>query len=186
MTTSRTTGVRASSRATSRDDNFMTMAFAKSFLLIGGTASFLCAQTPHYPPAPVSNQIDDYHGTKIADPYRTLENADAPSTRKWIEEENALTFSWLAKLPGREKIRAQLTSLWNYEKFTRFYKAGGHYFYLHNSGLQNQAVLEVLDSLNGTPRVLIDPNTYLKDGTAALNGQSVSWNGKLMAYAMAQ
>src|SRR5580698_6780715 len=162
------------------------MAIAKTFLLIGGVASLLSAQRMPYPQAPTSGQIDDYHGTKIADPYRTLENADAPSTRKWVEEENALTVSWLAKLPGREKIRAQLTGLWNYEKFSQFYKASGHYFYLHNSGLQNQAVLYFMDSLNGTPRELIDPNTFLKDGTAALNGQSVSWNGKLMAYAMAQ
>src|SRR5580658_11282074 len=151
------------------------MAIARTFLLIEGAMSLLCAQRLPYPQAPTSGQIDDYHGTKIADPYRTLENADAPSTRKWIEEENALTFSWLAKLPGREKIRTQLTGLWNYEKFTKFYKAGGNYFYLHNSGLQNQAVLEVMDSLKGTPREFIDPNTYLKDGTAALNGQSVSW-----------
>ncbi len=166
------------------------MAIARIFLLIGGAASLLCvqtaAQTMHYPPAPTSGQVDDYHGTKIADPYRPLENADAPSTQKWVEQENALTFSWLAKIPGREKIRTQLTSLWNYERYTAFYKAGGHYFYSHNSGLQNQAVIYVMDSLNGTPRELIDPNTYRKDGTAALGGESVSWNGKLMAYAVAQ
>jgi prolyl oligopeptidase len=164
------------------------MAFARILLLIGVVTLQLFAQTSRlpYPPAPRTEQIDDYHGTKIADPYRTLENADAHSTSKWIERENALTFSWLAKLPGRENIRTQLTSLWNYERFPRLYKAGGHYFYLHNSGLQNQSVLYVLDSLSGSPRELLDPNTYLKDGTAALNGESVSWSGKLMAYAMAQ
>jgi prolyl oligopeptidase len=171
------------------------MAIARIFLLIiflqiMGVALFLCAQTStqtmHYPPPPISSQADDYHGIKIADPYRTLENADAPSTQKWVEQENALTFSWLAKIPGRDKVRTQLTSLWNYERYTAFYKAGGQYFYSHNSGLQNQAVLYVMDSLNGQPRELIDPNTYRKDGTAALGGESVSWNGKLMAYAVAQ
>jgi len=162
------------------------MAIARTFLLIGCAMSLLRAQRLPYPPAPTSVQIDDYDGTKIADPYRTLENADAPSTLKWVEQENALTFSWLAKVPGREKIRARLTELWNFEKFTKFYRAGGRYFYLHNSGLQNQSVLYVMDSLNGAPRELIDPNTYRKDGTAALNGQSVSWNGNLMAYAVAQ
>jgi prolyl oligopeptidase len=162
------------------------MAIARTFLLIGGATWLLCAQRLPYPPPPVSGQIDDYHGTKIADPYRTLENADAPSTLKWVEQENALTSSWLSKLPGREKIRTQLTDLWNYEKFPRLYKAGGHYFYLHNSGLQNQSVLYVMESLNGPPREFIDPNTYRKDGTAALSGQRVSWNGKLMAYAVAQ
>jgi prolyl oligopeptidase len=152
-------------------------------------ALFLCAQTLprlNYPPAPKSDQVDDYHGVKIADPYRSLENADAPSTQKWIEQENELTFSWLAKVPNREAIRTQLTSLWNYEKFGGLSKAGSHYFYFHNSGLQNQAVLYVMDSLNGTPRELLDPNTYRKDGTAAINGESVSWNGKLYGYAVAQ
>ncbi len=165
------------------------MALARIFLLTATTAASLCAQATQrlsYPPAPKTNQIDDYHGTEIADPYRTLENADAPSTIQWIDKENALTFSWLAKLPDREKIRAQLTGLWNYEKFTALYKAGDHYFYSHNSGLQNQSVVYVMDSLSGTPRELIDPNTYRKDGTAALSGQSVNWSGKLMAYAVAQ
>jgi prolyl oligopeptidase len=161
------------------------MALARIPLLIG-VATLLCAQRLPYPPAPRTEQIDDYHGTKITDPYRTLENADAPSTAKWIGQENALTSSWLSKLPGRENIRTQLTGLWNYERFPRLYKAGGRYFYLHNSGLQNQSVLYVLDSLNGSPRELLDPNTYRKDGTAALSGQSVSRNGNLLAYAVAQ
>jgi prolyl oligopeptidase len=169
------------------------MPFARSFLLTGGAASFfctqLCAQPMQrlpYPPPPRTGQTDDYHGTKIADPYRTLENADAPSTLKWVEQENELTHAWLGKFPGREKIRTQLTGLWNYERFPSLYKAGDRYFYSHNSGLQNQSVLYVLDSLDGQPRELLDPNTYRKDGTAALNGQSVSWNGKLMAYAVSQ
>src|SRR5436309_8509796 len=120
-----------------------------------------------YPPAPASDQVDTYHGARIADPYRTLENADAPSTQKWVEQENELTFSYLGKLPGRDAIKKQLIGLWNYEKFSYWSKAGDHYFYFHNSGLQNQPVLYTLDSLNGSPRELIDPNTYRKDGTAA-------------------
>jgi prolyl oligopeptidase len=149
---------------------------------------FLAAQTTRltYPPAPKSNQVDDYPGAKVPDPYRTLEDADAPATQKWVEEENKLTFSWLGKLPGREAIKTQLTSLWNYERFGSFYKAGPHYFYTRNSGLQNQSVVYVMDSLNGTPRVFLDPNTYRADGTAALNGHSVSSTGKYYAYAIAQ
>ena len=95
----------------------------------------------HYPPAPKSNQVDDYHGVKIADPYRSLEDADALSTQKWVEDENVLTFSYLAKLPGRDAIRKQLSDLWNYERFSDFYKAGDHYFYWRNTGLQNQPVV---------------------------------------------
>jgi prolyl oligopeptidase len=159
------------------------------FLLLASVALFLGAGNGtklNYPVAPKSDQVDDYHGVKIADPYRSLENADAPSTQKFVEQENQLTFAYLAKLPGREAIKQQLTNLWDYEKFGGFQKAGNHYFYFHNSGLQNQSVLYVMDSLNGTPRVLLDPNTYRKDGTAALDGESVSWNGKLLAYAVAQ
>jgi prolyl oligopeptidase len=138
-----------------------------------------------YPVPPKSNQVDDLHGSKVSDPYRSLEDADAPATQKFVEQENELTFGWLAKIPGREAIRNKLAGLWNYEKFTGLYKAG-KYFYRLNSGLQNQAVLYVTDALNATPRVLLDPNTYRKDGTAALANESVSWNGKLFGYAVAQ
>ncbi len=157
-------------------------------LLIASVALFMgaIAAKLKYPVPPKSDQVDDYHGVKIADPYRSLENADAPSTEKFVEQENALTFGYLAKLPGREAIQKQLTALWNYEKFDGFQKAGNHYFYFRNSGLQNQPVLYVADSLTGPARVLLDPNTYRKDGTAALSGESISWNGKLLAYAVAQ
>jgi prolyl oligopeptidase len=158
-------------------------------LLLAGVALFLGAGNVsklNYPVAPRGDQVDDYHGVKIADPYRGLENADAPSTEEFVKQENELTFGYLAKLPGREAIKKQLTELWNYESFRGFHKAGNHYFYFHNSGLQNQSVMYVMDSLAGTPRVLLDPNTYRKDGTAALDGESESWNGKLLAYAVAQ
>ena len=158
-------------------------------LLFACVVVFLAADNAaklNYPVAPKGDQVDDYHGAKIADPYRGLENADSPSTEKWVTQENELTFSYLAKLPGREAIKKQLTELWNYEKFGGFEKAGNHYFYFHNSGLQNQAVLYVMDSLNGPARELLDPNTYRKDGTTALAGAAPSWNGKLYGYAIAQ
>ena len=158
-------------------------------LLLASVALFLGvgnAAKLQYPVAPKSNQVDDYHGVKIADRYRGLENADAPSTEKFVEQENTLTFGYLAKLPGREAIKKQLTELWNYEKFGGFHKAGNHYFYFHNSGLQNQSEVYVMDSLAGPARVLLDPNTYRKDGTAALTGESESWDGKLFAYGVAQ
>ncbi len=139
-----------------------------------------------YPPAPVTDQTDDYHGTLIADPYRTLEDADAPATQAWVEQENALTESWLAAQTGREEIRSRLTELWNFERYGGFSKAGSRYFYFHNSGLQNQPVLYVMDSWDAAPRVLIDPNTYRADGTAALNGDVVNGKGSLIAYAVAQ
>jgi prolyl oligopeptidase len=154
-----------------------------------GAAIIACPETMpklNYPTPPKTDQVDDYHGVKIADPYRTLENADAPSTQKFVAQENALTYSWLAKQPGRDAIKKQLTALWDYERYGEMYKVAGHYFYSHNSGLQNQAVIYVADSLKGTGRTLLDPNTYRKDGTAAIGGESVSWNGKLYGYAIAQ
>src|SRR3954447_4572507 len=100
-----------------------------------------------YPKPPASEQTDDYHGTKVADPFRPLEDLDAPATRKWIEEENKVTFDYLAKIPERKQINARLTALWNYEKFGTPYHEGGNYFFSKNSGLQNQSVLYVASEL---------------------------------------
>src|ERR1700758_113648 len=102
----------------------MTLRTLLLFFLASSALSFLSAQTGklNYPPPPKSGQVDDYNGTKVPDPFRPLENADAPTTEKWVDEENKLTFGWLAKLPGREGIKNQLTSLWNYERFTDFFK----------------------------------------------------------------
>jgi prolyl oligopeptidase len=162
------------------------MISATALLLIPKTVMSQTSSRMRYPDAPTSNQTDDFHGVRIQDTYRPLENADAPETRKFVDEENALAQAWLAKVPGRDAVRARLTKLWDYEKFAGLFRAGGRYFQRYNSGLQNQAVLQVLDQLDATPRVLLDPNTYRQDGTAALNGVSVNWTGKLMAYSVAQ
>src|SRR5205823_984811 len=135
-----------------------------------------------YPKAPVSNQVDDYHGTKVDDPYRPLEDPDSPQTRAWIEAENRLTRSYLDGVAEREAIKKRLTELWNYERYSPPAKEGGRYFFTKNDGLQNQAPLYVLDRLDGTPRLLLDPNTLSKDGTVSLSGWAVSHDGKLLAY----
>ena len=95
----------------------------------------------HYPPAPQSDQTDDYHGTQIADPYRPLEDADAPETRAWIEAENQITFGYLSAIPQRDAIKERLTKLWDYEKFGLPYRKSDRYFYSRNDGLQNQKCL---------------------------------------------
>lgn len=138
----------------------------------------------HYPAAKTTDTVYDYAGTKVADPYSWLENGDSPETANWIKEENDLTFSYLRAIPGRDRIVANLKRIWNYERFSPPEKRGGRYFYSRNDGLQNQAVLYVSDSLNGTPRVLIDPNTLSKDGTVALSGGAISDDGKLYAYSL--
>jgi prolyl oligopeptidase len=138
-----------------------------------------------YPQARRGDQVDDYHGTKVADPYRWLEDTDSAETHAWVEAENKLTLSYLEQIPYRQAIRDRLTKLWNYERFSVPEQEGGRYFFQHNDGLQNQNVLFVADSLNAEPRVLLDPNTLSTDGTVALAGAAVSDDGKLMAYAIA-
>jgi len=135
-----------------------------------------------YPPARLGDTVDDYHGMKIADPYRWLEDPDSTETRAWIEAENTITFGYLDEIPARPKIRERLTKLWNYERFGIPFREGGRYFYTRNDGLQNQSVLYTADALDGAPRVLIDPNTWSADGTVALAGYAVSPDGKWIAY----
>ncbi len=137
-----------------------------------------------YPNAPTSDAADDYHGTKIADPYRPLKNPDSPETRKWIEAENRLTESWLTGAPDRAKLLERLTTLWNYERYSPL-REGGLYFFQKNDGLQNQAVLYVLPRLDAALRVLLDPNALSKEGTVALSGYAVSTDGKHLAYGLA-
>jgi len=138
-----------------------------------------------YPAAPSSGQVDDYHGTKVPDPYRPLENPDAPESRKWIEAENKLTFDFLKKIPERDAIKARLTALWDFEKYGVPFREKDRYFISKNSGLQNQNVLYTATNLTEQPKQLLDPNTLAKDGTVALSGTAVSDDAKLLAYGLA-
>ena len=138
-----------------------------------------------YPQAPKSDQVEDYHGTKVADPYRPLEDTDSKETRAWIEAQNKLTFRYLEGIPERKRINQRLTKLWNYEKYGVPFREGGRYFYSKNTGLQNQSVLYTGEKLPGEAKPLLDPNTLSKDGTTALTGTAVSNDGKLLAYGLA-
>ena len=138
-----------------------------------------------YPKAKTVDQVDDYHGVKVADPYRWLEDTDSADTHDWVEAENQLTFSYLDRIPYRGAIRDRMTKLWNFERFTVPEQEGGRYFFEHNSGLQNQNVLLVADSISSEPRTLLDPNTLSSDGTVALAGTALTDDGKLMAYGTA-
>jgi prolyl oligopeptidase len=136
-----------------------------------------------YPEAKKADQVDDFFGTKIADPYRWLEDSDAPDTRAWIDAQNALTFGYLKQIPERERIGTRLTALWNYERYGVPSREGRWYIFTKNSGLQNQAVVYRAGSLDAAPEVLIDPNTLSRDGTVALGPMAFSDDGKYMAYA---
>ncbi len=137
-----------------------------------------------YPTAPHGNVIDDYFGTKVADPYRGFEALGSAATRKWVAAENALAQPWLEGIPQRAWVKERLTQLWNYERFGVPKKAGGRYFYARNDGTQNQSVLYVTDSLEKPGRVLFDPNTASKDATIALARFEPSPDGKLLAYSL--
>ncbi|HEV2839870.1 MAG TPA: prolyl oligopeptidase family serine peptidase [Chthoniobacterales bacterium] len=138
-----------------------------------------------YPQPAKGSQVDDYFGTKVADPYRDLDNADAEATKKWIEAENKITFDYLAAIPERKKINEKLTALWNYEKYTVPFREGGRYFFSKNTGLQNQNVLFTGTALPGEAKTLLDPNTLSKDGTVALGGFDITNDSKLIAYGLA-
>jgi len=138
-----------------------------------------------YPDAPRSETVDVYHGVKVPDPYRPLEDPDSEPTRKWVEAENAITNAFLGAIPGRDVIRARLTQLWDYEKYSAPRREGGRYFFTYNTGLQSQSILYTLDDLDGEPRPLLDPNTLSADGTVALAGTVPSDDGKFLAYGVA-
>ena len=157
-----------------------------AFFVFMFAAVSIFAQTKiNYPQSKTVDQTDDYHGVKVADPYRWLENSDSEETRAWVEAQIKVTNAYLNQIPERAKIKARLTELWNYEKFSAPFKRGNYYFYYKNDGLQNQSVLYIADSINDAGRVLLDPNKLSKDGTVSLNGTSFTDDGKLMAYGLA-
>jgi prolyl oligopeptidase len=137
-----------------------------------------------YPSAVKNDQVDDYHGVKVADPYRWLEDENAADTKAWIRAQNEITFGYLAEIPERSRIEARLTELWNYEKYEIPIRKAGRYFFSRNDGLQNQSVLYTTTALDIEPTILLDPNTLSDDGTVALKDYAVSEDGKLMAYGL--
>ena len=139
-------------------------------------------QAISYPPTRKGDVVDNYHGTKVADPYRWLEDVDSPETRGWVEAENRVTFGYLEQIPERERIHRRLTELWNYPKYGAPFKKGGRYFFFKNSGLQNQSVLYTQRSLAADPEVLLDPNTLSADGTVALSILALSEDGRALVY----
>ncbi len=159
-------------------------------LLAGSALALLAPTAPAtpmtYPATRQSDVVDDYHGTKIADPYRWLEDDNSPETREWVLAQNKATFSFLEQIPERPAIRERLQKLWNYERYGAPFTEAGRYFYTYNSGLQNQRVLMVAETLEATPRTLLDVNQMARDGTVSLAGYSVSEDGKWLAYGLAR
>jgi prolyl oligopeptidase len=135
-----------------------------------------------YPKTARVDVVDEYHGVKVPDPYRWLEDLDSEQTRAFVAAQNEVTFGYLATIPAREAIRERLTALWNYERWGVPSRHGTRYVVSRNDGLQNQAVLYTLDRLDAPPTLLLDPNALSADGTVALAGTDFSHRGDLMAY----
>jgi len=136
-----------------------------------------------YPQAPTADQVDDYHGTPVADPYRPLEDSDAPATRAWIEAENRLTERVLGESAARDEIRSRLAEVWDHPRAGAPSRRGTRWFGLRNTGLQDQDVLWVADAPDAEGRVLLDPNRLSAAGTTALAAAEASESGRLLAYA---
>jgi prolyl oligopeptidase len=137
-----------------------------------------------YPASDTVEQVDDLHGTQVADPYRWLEAdvRESEAVANWVEAQNEVTFGYLDTIPERAAIRERLRELWNYERFSLPERRGGRYFYDHNDGLKNQDVVYVQEGLEGEPRLLIDPNEWSEDGTVALASFFPSPDGRHLAY----
>jgi prolyl oligopeptidase len=159
-------------------------------MLIAASASVAAtpaaAERLAYPASPRAEVVDTIAGQPVPDPWRWLENdvRNDPKVRAWVDAQNQLTMAYLAGLPRRAAIEARLKEMWNFERFGIPVKEGGRYFFLRNSGLQNQSVLFVQDRIDGQPRQLLDPNSWAADGATALAEWRPSPDGKRLVYAI--
>jgi prolyl oligopeptidase len=139
-----------------------------------------------YPPAPRGTVVDDYHGTKVADPYRWLEDLDSPATRAWVSAEAQLTASYLGAIPGRDRLRERLGALYDFEKVGIPFKEDGRYFYTSNSGRQEQSVLYVTSELKTHGAIALDPNLLPSASHPVVVGYVASRDARLMAYGVSE
>ena len=139
-----------------------------------------------YPKPIKTDQKDNYFGTIVPDPYRWMENENSDTLKTWIAEENTVTEKFFSSIPYRGKVRERLQGMFNYARYGAPSKQGDFYVVSKNSGLQNQSVVYKQKGLNGTPEVLIDPNTLSADGTVALGSTSFTNSGKYMGYTVAK
>ncbi|MDB5976963.1 MAG: family peptidase [Nevskia sp.] len=159
---------------------------ALSFLVAAGAASAATPAALSYPPAARGEVVDEYHGIKVPDPYRWMEDIDSPQTRNWVEAEAKQSSDYLAAIPGRDGIVERMRKIWNFERWSAPEKHGKWWLYSHNDGLQSQSVLFATDNPKSKGKVLLDPNTLSKDGTVSLRESAVSDDGRYFAYALSE
>jgi len=161
----------------------------RAILILASSLAFIStlgAQQLQYPESKKGDVVDQYQDVSVPDPYRWMENLGSAETVAWIKAQNALSGSYLEKLPHREALKKRITELWDYPKVTLPFREGGRLFYRKNSGLQRQSVLYMRRSLNGPARVILDPNKMFPDGSTALATYAPSPDGKLMMYAVSE
>jgi prolyl oligopeptidase len=137
-----------------------------------------------YPTTRTVDHVDEYHGRKVADPYRWLEDFGSEETKAWVAAQNELTSGYLSRIRARQYIRDRMAALINYERYGTPVQRGGRYFFRHNDGLQEQSPLYYSDGLGGERMLLIDPASLSEDGTAAIADEYPSPDGSLLAYAV--
>lgn len=139
-----------------------------------------------YPETKALKQVDDYHGIKVDDPYRWLEDDNSKETKAWVESQNKVTNQFLAQISYKNKVKERLTALWNFDKMSTPFKKGKLFFSFRNNGLQNQSVFCSQTSLLDNPVVVLDPNTLSDDGTTSLSGMDISKDGNYLAYGISK
>jgi prolyl oligopeptidase len=139
-----------------------------------------------YPATRMVDTVTDYHGTRIADPYRWLEALDAPEVARWVAAQNAVTMPYLAALPGRDLLQARITALYDFPRTGVPFWEGGRWYYSKNSGLQRQNVWYARPSLDGAESVVLDPNALWPTGDVALSGFAPSPDGRYLAYGQSE
>ncbi|MEN3037643.1 MAG: prolyl oligopeptidase family serine peptidase [Candidatus Kryptonium sp.] len=151
-------------------------------LLILLSFSISLSQKLNYPQTKTVDVVENYHGFKVADPYRWLEDFNSEEVKRWVDAQNKLTFEYIRSVVFYDKIKKRLTELMNYPRVSVPTKAGDRYFFFKNDGLQNQSVLYMRESLKGKDKLVIDPNKFSEDGTIALMNLSYSRDGRFLAY----
>ena len=166
------------------------MKLTRKAVALAGAAAMMAScnhmkQIKHmpYPETQRTDVADDYFGTKVADPYRWLEDDNSEATAAWVKAQNAVTQDYLSQIPFRDAIRGRLTQLWNYPKEGIPAKHGDAWYYFYNDGLRNQSVLYRTQQ-PGTPgEVFLDPNTLSEDGMVALAAAAYNaGEGNVMRY----
>lgn len=151
------------------------------FVTLFGYSCFF-NQSINYPVSKKVEQVDNYFGVKVEDPYRWLEDDNSSETNEWVKAQNEVTFNYLEKIPFREKIKQRLTEIWDYEKYGQPFKEGDNYYFYKNDGLQEQYVVYRQKDLDGNAEVFIDPHTFSKDNTIRLRGLYFSKDYKYCGY----